>query len=301
MATDDERPKLVKRYTRLAIVSGFLLALLWPLNSFFFWIFFGATAYFAFLAFYYRPRVEKKEEFFSSPKFSTQQPRQSGPTNVVAPKNVRLIIAVLIISVFAMFFLLIIIGIATSEEGATQAVEDTAPIDREVLQTEPNNLDALTNLGNSFYNKGQYDSALSYYERVLTIDPTNSGGLYNKGLVFYQIKDYQKSMEALRKCISLYPDNADAIVMMGDNYYSQNNFNEAITWYKQGYDKGERGAGLLNIMAYIYDQQNRKTEAIRFYKETLQQDSSLVDVYNRLAELESGRAEWYKKKSEDWK
>lgn len=253
MATDDERPKLVKRYTRLAIVAGFLLALLWPLNSFFFWIFFGATAYFAFLAFYYRPRVEKKEEFFSSPKFSTQQPRQSGPTNV-APKNVRLIIAVLIISVFAMFFLLIIIGIATSEEGA---VEDTAPIDREVLQTEPNNLDALTNLGNSFYNKGQYDSALSYYERVLTIDPTNSGGLYNKGLVFYQIKDYQKSMEALRKCISLYP--------------------------------------------YIYDQQNRKTEAIQFYKETLQQDSSLVEVYNRLAELEPGRAEWYKKKSEEWK
>lgn len=78
MATDDERPKLVKRYTRLAIVAGFLLALLWPLNSFFFWIFFGATAYFAFLAFYYRPRVEKKEEFFHHLSFQLNSQGKAG-------------------------------------------------------------------------------------------------------------------------------------------------------------------------------------------------------------------------------
>ena len=297
---EEDRPKFVKRYTQLAVVAAFLLALLWKLGGLFFWIFFGATAFFAFMAFYYRPRVVRNEERFSYPKFSGQGQAQTPPPKV-PPKNIRLIIIGVIISFFAMFVILTIIGIATGDEEVAQTVEETAPNDRAVVQSDPTNLDALTNLGNSFYVNGQYDSALWYYDRVLSIDPANSGGLYNKGLVFYQKKDYQKSMDVLRKCISLYPNNADAIVVMGDNYYSQNKFNEALIWYKQGYDKGERSAGLLNIMAYIYDQQNRKTEAIRFYKETLQQDSSLVDVYNRLAELEPGRAEWYKKKSEDWK
>ena len=70
---------------------------------------------------------------------------------------------------------------------------------------------------------------------------------------------------------------------------------------KKAYDKGARTAGLSNVMAYIYDQQNQKSEAIRFYKEALQQDSSLVDVYTRLADLEPGNSDWYKKKAQAWK
>jgi tetratricopeptide (TPR) repeat protein len=99
----------------------------------------------------------------------------------------------------------------------------------------------------------------------------------------------------------LYPDNTDAYVIMGDNHYSQEQFTQAMMWYKQAYEKGARHSGLLNVMAYLYDQQNQKTEAIRLYKEALQQDSSLADIYNRLAELEPARAEWYKKKAEAWK
>ncbi len=105
----------------------------------------------------------------------------------------------------------------------------------------------------------------------------------------------------LRQCISLHLENTDAYIIMGDNHYAQNQFSQAITWYKQAYEKGARHAGLLNVMAYVYDKQNQRTEAIRLYKETLQQDSSLVDIYNRLAELEPDRAEWYKKKAEAWK
>jgi tetratricopeptide (TPR) repeat protein len=156
-------------------------------------------------------------------------------------------------------------------------------------------------VGNSFYSNGQYDSALIYYDRVLKIDSKNSSGLYNKGLVHYQKKEYQKSMDILRQCISLYPDNTDAMMVLGDNYYSQDQLIQAQDWYKKAYDKGARTAALSNVMAYIYDRQNQKSEAIRFYKEALQQDSSLVDVYTRLADLEPAYSDWYKKKAQAWK
>jgi tetratricopeptide (TPR) repeat protein len=125
--------------------------------------------------------------------------------------------------------------------------------------------------------------------------------MFNKSLVYYQKQDYANSIEWSKKCANLYPDNIDAIVLTGDSYYAQERFSEALTWYRQGYDKGARSAELLNILAYVYDQQNRKTEAIQFYKETLQQDSSFVKVYERLAELEPTRAAWYKNKAAQWK
>jgi tetratricopeptide (TPR) repeat protein len=304
MSSEDEaKSKLVKRYTRLAIVAGFLFALLWPLGSFFFWIFTGATAYFVFLAFYYRPRSEEdREEIkFEYTRPSWQKAKQPSPINV-SPKNVKLIMAILVISISGLLLILMIIGFATGEENSMQQNEDiTVNENRNALSEDPDNLDALTNMGNSFYSISQYDSAITYYDKVLKIDPKNSSGLYNKGLVFFQLKDYEKSKELLRKCISLYPDNTDAIMVLGDNYYSQENFNEAIVWYKQAYEKGERKSSLLNVMAYIYDVQNQKTQAIRFYKDALGQDSSLVDVYDRLAELEPGNSDMYKKKAEAWR
>jgi len=303
MFTEDEnQAKKVKRYTRLAIVSSFLLAIFWPLGNFFFWIFAGASSYFIFLAFYYRPRIyvnRSEEEDFEFNRPRGQQEGQPEPSSTIrlAPRNVKLIIALVLGSFFSFMVILMIIGFVTGGDTQTNTDDTVINESRELLDTDPNNLDALINIGNGFYANGQYDSAIVYYDRVLKIDPKNSSGLYNKGLAFYSKKDYKNSMEYLRQCISLYPDNTDAIMVMGDNHYSQEQFTQAMIWYKQAYDKGARTSGLLNIMAYIYDQQNQKSEAIRFYKETLQQDSSLVDIYNRLAELEPKRAEWYKKQA----
>jgi tetratricopeptide (TPR) repeat protein len=302
MSSEDEaNSKLVKRYVRLAIVSAFLLAFFWPLGSFFFWIFFGAGSYFTFLAFYNRPRPKPEATREEYARHEWHQPDQ-GSNVRIAPKNIKLIVGVVVIAAFFFLLILMIIGFATGDNSSPQNVEEISINEnRELLSSDPNNIDALTNLGNSFYATSEYDSALVYYEKVIKIDPQNSSGLYNKGLTLYSKKEYQNSMEVLRLCISLYPDNTDALMVMGDNHYSQDQFEQAMTWYKQAYSKGVRTSGLLNVMAYIYDQQKQNSEAIRFYKEALQQDSSLVDIYNRLAELEPERAAWYKKKAEAWK
>ena len=90
---DEQKLNLVKRYTRLAIVSVFLLALFWPLDDFFFWVFSGATSYFTFLAFYYRPRAEQEEETLERAR-PTWPPSRQGTSIKVPPKNVKLIVVI---------------------------------------------------------------------------------------------------------------------------------------------------------------------------------------------------------------
>jgi len=299
-----------KRYTWLAVVFAFLLAFFWPLGSFFFWIFFGVTAYLGFLAFYYSPRSKQ----FITLKFKNPKPSQTQPSEAYAygqraktldadqTKKVRLTIFAIsgIVILIAVF-----VGMLSPADSEVPTNEDAnipdETVDRVALQNDPNDVNALTNIGNRFYSIQQYDSAIFYYERVLTIDPRNIACMHNKALVLYQKKDFEESLVWAKKCLSVDPDYIDAILLIGDGYYVQENYGDAISWYQQAYEKGAHHTELLSVMAYIYDNQNNQGEAIRLYKKTLEQDSSYVVAYERLAELEPARGDWYRKKAEQWK
>lgn len=302
MAGDGDQDKIrTRRFARLAIASVLLLAFFWPLGEFFFWIFAGASVYFVFLSIYYKPRPAQASRSYEQPRSRSAQFTSHQPASDV--KNKLKIIAIAVGGfIFFILFVLMIIGFIVGEDPTPElSTESEISADRVALASNPNDINALTNIGNQFYANAQYDSAERYYDRVLQIDAQNSSAMFNKALVYYQVQNYNKSIEWSRKCISMYPDNVDAYTLMGDNYYTQKNYNEAIGWYRQAYEKGARNSELLNIMAFIYDEQNNRSEAIRLYKETLQQDSSLVEVYDRLAKLEPGNAGKYKALADRWR
>jgi hypothetical protein len=308
-AETDKDLTRTKRYTRLALVSAFVLAFLWPLGSFFFWVCLGTTAYFAFLAYYFSPRSKKFTHTTNQSKPSQEDPspqnsygKRAKPFDGDPKKKIQL-------TIFAisgiLIFIVILIGILSPADSEVPATEDTSvpdeTVDRLALQNDPNDVNALTNIGNRFYSIQQYDSALYYYERVLTLDSRNTACLHNKALVLYQKKDFAQSLIWAKKCLSIDSEYIDAILLIGDGYYIQENYSEAIVWYKQAYAKGARHTDLLNVMAYIYDKQNNRGEATRLYKETLQQDSSYAEAYERLSELDPARKDWYRTKAEQWK
>lgn len=292
---------LAKRYTRLALIAAFLLALLWALGSFVVWILAGTTAYFLFLAIYYSPR--KTANFSRSSPKKPAEPSRAGahrdPAQPLTPQQKKRIVFLIAgIAGVIIFVSVFLAAIGLLQSDVSNPIDDQ---DRQTLVTDPDNLDALTNIGNRFYSGQQFDSALYYYNRVLEADPQNSSGLFNKALVYYQIQQYDKSISTIKKCIELYPNYGEAHAMLGDNYYVQNNYSEALRWYRKGYDKGVREAEVLNIMGYLYEQSGNTTEAVRFYKETLQQDSSWVDVYTRLMALEPGQARKYQQLADKWR
>jgi len=296
------RIRKVTRYTRLAIVTAFLLALLWPLGSFIIWICLGAFVYFIFLIYYYQPEKEGSERNIKW----EQRDKQTHPYDTkykLSPKGFGILFFLIISVIAIIYFFVLITDFINENSNATENNAEDAILEAQRVEVgkNPADVDALINLGNSFYSHEQYDSALKYYDRAIDLNPDNYSGMYNKALVYFQFKEYSKSIEILKRCNSLYPGTAEIFLMLGDCYYSQTKYTEAMEWYKQAYDKGSRIAAQLNIMGYIYDEQKRPGEAIKYYKEALEQDSSLVEIYTRLAELEPARAKWYQRKAEEWK
>jgi tetratricopeptide (TPR) repeat protein len=78
------------------------------------------------------------------------------------------------------------------------------------------------------------------------------------------------------------------MLLAGDCYYDQQRYDETLKWYLKAYNLGERGRNLAWNIAYIYDIKGNTGSAIPFYKETLDYDTTLVDIYRRLGELVPG-------------
>lgn len=286
MESTEQNQKLSTYCKRIAIVSCFLLAMLWPIGSFVFWIMTGAITYFTFLSFYYQPKpnVTFKKSYATS-TYASSAPQLITAVDLLQKIKTLKPIHLIILCSGLIFLLAIIIPNVTTPNLKINEINRNS------------NIDSLIDKGNAEYNRGQYESALSNYEKVLQSDPTNQFGLYNKALVFYSKKDYRKSISLARYCVVSNPDYSSAYYLLGDNYKFMNQFDSAHIFFMKAYELGARDAGLLQNLGDIYYDRKEQEDAIQFYKEALEQDSSVVYVYERLAELEPNQAQFYKQKS----
>lgn len=291
MNAEEQNQHLVKRYTKLAIVCCFLLALLWPLGSFICWILLGAISYFFFLTFYYNLQT-KEEPDLSHPNHQTEDFPKGIQNLFNLPLAGYIIIAIaLIVIVFIM---------APFNRGASNEDESEKPLSNITNEGE-SNVDSLINRGVRFYNRGQYEPALNHFEKALKLEPQNQFAVYDKALVYYSQKNYSRSVKTCYQCLRNHPDYGYAYYLLGDNYEMLQQADSAIISFENAYRYEVRDAALLQNMADVYYEKKNSQKAIRYYKEALQQDSSITDLYMRLSELEPSRSQFYQAKAIRWK
>ena len=185
---DGEISKLSKRYTRFAVTSFFLMALLQGLHGFFFTLFFWPALGFSALALYYRIAGKRQEQSFSSP---WHQP-DAAPA---ARANKRI---TLLVIVGAVSLLVIISSLFSSRKSSTSTQQTTQnnesgsednemkpssyeqalkeydnknykqsiSIAKQALLGDTNNNDLMLVLGDDYGGLKQQDSAFYWFNRV---------------------------------------------------------------------------------------------------------------------------------------
>jgi cytochrome c-type biogenesis protein CcmH/NrfG len=295
---NDIANRQARKWLRACLGFALAFGLTWALPAFFNWTLLAAALFSLTMYWLKQPRAAKPSP---GPTFR-QRPSQPAAAPAGPEMVVKRVIVLVALSMFGLFVLLMLIGLFASDDTAeTTTVDPVAGEYRDALEANPNDLDALTNVGNRFFENNQYDSALAYYDRVLEIEPQNAAALYNKGLIYYNQQQYEKSVELLNQCIRANPDYTDAYLIQGHNYYDRQRLDEALTWYNRAYERGMQNAFLSHVLAYIYDTKGNLARALPLYKEALQLDSTRVDIYPRLAELEPTQAARYNALAERWK
>lgn len=315
-------PAKSRTYFIIGFILLFIMAITWSLDASFVYSSLGAATFFFFLAYYHRPGGHSRPSGkFSSPANSSREqsfsdffesinrPQSSSSSRqkaYVAPGPYKTNALIISIMIFVGGFFMVIMVSVLFADNATEDI-NTDPVYekaeaaryagdydsaeyyyRQILNDNPENLDALNGVGIVSLNRQRYDNALSQFDAVLKVDPDYKYSRYNKALTLYYQHNYRQSLSETFQLMKRSPDYFDAMALAGDNYYAQQRYDSAKYWFSQGYDNGVRSAWLCYVLGYLYDKDKETAKAVELYKESLSYDSAQAEIYARLGEIYPG-------------
>lgn len=134
-------------------------------------------------------------------------------------------------------------------------------MDYMIENRKPNPVDARMyyQLGNDYYERGDYEKAIENYNTSILLNPIFSEAYFNRALSYYQLKNYDRSVSDYTKSADLDPNNPIIYNNRGDAYYKKQDFQSAIKDYDKaislngGYLKAFYNRGLCYASLEDYD------------------------------------------------
>lgn len=129
---------------------------------------------------------------------------------------------------------------------------------------------AFLERGNAHYCKGQYDKAISDYNKAIEINPGIARAYTNRGLAYRRKGQYDKAISDYNKAIEINPKIAKAYTHRGLAYYFKKEFDHA--WYdvKKAQILGcQIHPGFLRALREASDRKRKKSIKNRMFANTV--------------------------------
>ena len=136
--------------------------------------------------------------------------------------------------------------------------------------------DAYCRIGDCYYFKADYESAIKNYDKANKVDPANGDyALYQKAMMKGNVRDLSGKIEILDKVLSQYPSSGivpSALLEKAQCYVDQEKYNKAIETYNElvkQYPTTIQGRNGCLQLAIAYLNQGKKEKAIDAYKQVI--------------------------------
>ena len=83
------------------------------------------------------------------------------------------------------------------------------------LAVKPNDVGALVQLGNNYFDAGDHAKAVEAYEKVLQIDPRNADVMTDMGISYRKLGKPEESVRAFRRALDVDPEHSMALFNLG--------------------------------------------------------------------------------------
>ncbi|MBF0555264.1 MAG: tetratricopeptide repeat protein [Nitrospirae bacterium] len=212
----------------------------------------------------------------------------------------RTAIAIILLSTTAILTMIIIIPnkIMISPDNASQN-KDTENVKQEVPRVQPINAEDYLERGNTYYSKGDFDSAISNFTKAIEINPKLAEAYINRGVAYYgkgnydqAISDYNRAIELNPKLdVDVNPKIAEAYNNRGNSYLKKGDHKRAMTDYQKAAELGnthaqkylrEKDAGVFNNRGHDDAEKKSYTKAISNFTKAIELNPEFaLAYYNR--------------------
>jgi tetratricopeptide (TPR) repeat protein len=121
---------------------------------------------------------------------------------------------------------------------------------------------AYLNRGNAYDSKGEYNQAISDYNKALEINPEYAEGYNNRGLAYANRGEYNQAISDYNKALEIKPEYAEAYANRGNAYCYQGEYDLAIPDYNKTIELNARLAGAYYNRGLAYALKGQYDQAI---------------------------------------
>ena len=147
----------------------------------------------------------------------------------------------------------------------------------------PPKVQSLVRAAGKNFQHGNYKTAEKQYQQVLADNPNNLDALSNLGVVYVRSGNLRFAESALQKAVAIAPDNDFLLTTLGIVQYRQSKFDEAIVQLTKAIAINPKSATAHNYLGIAASQKGRQKEAEKEILEALANNPDDADAHFNLA------------------
>ncbi|HHJ52277.1 MAG TPA: tetratricopeptide repeat protein [Caldithrix abyssi] len=130
-----------------------------------------------------------------------------------------------------------------STRGGQQTARQTKQPPMELMQKikqlkdahakNPKDFDVNVELGNSYFDIGRYDKAISFYKTAIAVKPDQPPILIDLGVSYFNLQKSDSALFYMNQALKVQPDHPQGLYNLGIVYYNMGKRDKAIeTWQR---------------------------------------------------------------------
>ena len=164
---------------------------------------------------------------------------------------------------------------------------------KDVLAKNPNDAEALSNLGQILVRQGQADQALAYFNRAIELNPDRWAYVFNRGRANAVLERWAECIADYRRAQQLFPSDYATTFNLAQALHKSGDDDGAVKEYQKAIDLAPDDPSFRMALGISLERLNRKAEAAAAYGEALKLDPTAPDadkVKERIALLTGAAA-----------
>ena len=101
---------------------------------------------------------------------------------------------------------------------------------KKYLKKKPADSEIICYMGNSYYNKKEYETALECYKKAIEKKPDNANAHYNMGKCYTQLNDIGNAIDAYEDAVKFNKSYSSAYYNLGNIFRRMYNYRKAIEY-----------------------------------------------------------------------
>jgi Flp pilus assembly protein TadD len=147
----------------------------------------------------------------------------------------------------------------------------------------PNELQDVAIVARKNLEQGKYKTAEKQYQTVLASDPNNFDALSNLGVVYFRSGKTRSAESTLKKALAIVPHDDFVLTTLGIVHYRQSKFDEALKELRKAIEINPNSPTAHNYLGITASQKGRQQEAEKEMLQAIAKDPNYADAHFNLA------------------